>query len=635
MTLDKPSDYIFKKLSFAEESSIKTWTIAADKNILVGWSSDGTGNGLPYWSKDPLITDGEGPNMISPSITNPPYKERKAIASSSQRGALLFGSKSEHYAQRDRASASIISPVIDCENQSTIFLKFNNYYRNFASKTYVEVLSESGNPIHAFQVNKNIQRNVETGRDDYISLDISQYANNRKIRLRFRAEGILYFWLIDDIELWDRKPFEMTFPETSGVSLRSLGIDYRTDLLKGAYQISEKGYPLVVVNFKQNTSTEVRKQLSIKYGAIKVKDCVCNKVELWALTNNVPRGGEEPSAYGNTTSISERVANGNVETPVTGMGHNHYLRGDYNVQAKNQPLGTIPSIGISDPKLKIAVLDTGVDYMHNELKDYIVNAPIESINRLDEDKSCYPDDPIGWNFIDDNNNPFDDMKDGHGTHIAGIIVDNISKVYQGEFGILPVKTHDYKGVGTIFTGICGIYYALKKKAQIINGSWGYFGEKNLALKSALEEAKRANVLFIASSGNLDTNSSRRPKPHLFYPAAFDLANIIAVTALDHKTAPPTLPNFSNYSNVFVDVGAPGDEIISLLPKNGEGKKSGTSMAAPFVTASCAEFFLQGFVGNEIVHKVLDNSTSYKTLSPFIREGKALNIKLGATIFGLA
>src|SRR5215471_7693174 len=112
-----------------------------------------------------------------------------------------------------------------------------------------------------------------------------------------------------------------------------------------------------------------------------------------------------------------------------------------------------------------------------------------------------------------------------------------------------------------------------------NNSYGGRGYSQ-ALYDAISRANDQNILFVAAAGNNTSNNDVRP----FYPASFDLPNIISVAAINSTGA---LASFSNYGPTTVDLGAPGEGILSTFPGPGYGYDSGTSMATPHVTGAAA------------------------------------------------
>ena len=220
----------------------------------------------------------------------------------------------------------------------------------------------------------------------------------------------------------------------------------------------------------------------------------------------------------------------------------------------------------------IAVIDTGVNYSHPDLAGNIwINEDEIPGNSTDDDGNGYVDDYHGWDFVNEDNEPLDDS--GHGTHCAGIIgaVGNNSIGISGicwNCRIMPVKCFNESDFGSLDDIIDGIHYAADNGADIISMSWG-FNEYSSALEDALNYAYSKGCLLIAAAGNDNTCMK-------MYPAAYN--NVIAVSATDEFDEKA---NFSNYG-YWVDVSAPGTDILSTLLDGTYGNYSGTSMACPHV-----------------------------------------------------
>ena len=242
----------------------------------------------------------------------------------------------------------------------------------------------------------------------------------------------------------------------------------------------------------------------------------------------------------------------------------------------------------------VAVIDTGVDIAHEDLKDAIwINEDEIAGDGIDNDGNGYID-VYGWNFYDNNNKVFLGEEDSHGTHGAGTISASINDLgIAGIAGNTKIKVMVLKalggkdGAGTTNAIIQAIQYAEKNGASICNLSFGTT-ENNRRLYQTI---KNSNMLFIAASGNGDDwtgigqNSDNIP----IYPAAYPLDNIISVANL---TIDGTLHSSSNYGKVSVDLAAPGSYILSTTPNNTYSYMTGTSMAAPMVTGVAALLYSQ-------------------------------------------
>jgi subtilisin family serine protease len=241
----------------------------------------------------------------------------------------------------------------------------------------------------------------------------------------------------------------------------------------------------------------------------------------------------------------------------------------------------------------VAVIDTGVDYNHQDLAANMwTNSGEIAGDGIDNDGNGYKDDVRGYDFINKDNDPMDDYS--HGSHVAGTIGavgnNNIGVVGVSQnVSIMPLKIHLSDGKTSLDAIVKAINYATQKGAKVINGSYGgiYFSQ---AEKDAIDDANKKGVLFVASAGNytLETpelNNDITP----FYPASYDLPNIIAVA---NTTRNDGLSSGSHYGKTSVDLGAPGSDILSTIPGNQYAFNSGTSMAAPHVAGAAALLLAQ-------------------------------------------
>lgn len=235
---------------------------------------------------------------------------------------------------------------------------------------------------------------------------------------------------------------------------------------------------------------------------------------------------------------------------------------------------------LGDPDVIIAVLDTGVDMAHPDIMNKIVSR--------------------GRDFVNEDDDASDDH--WHGTHVAGIAGAETHNT-QGIAGvawdcrILPVKVIAEDGKGFYSWLIQGIIYAVQNGAHVINMSLGG-DEASNALRDTLKFAYESDIVCVAAVGN--------DGGQVIYPAAYS-AYCLAVAATDSEDSRPEWSNFG----AEVDVAAPGDLILSLVPTWLYGPlappyayASGTSMAAPHVAGLAALL---------------------KSLKPWLKAGDIMNI----------
>lgn len=283
----------------------------------------------------------------------------------------------------------------------------------------------------------------------------------------------------------------------------------------------------------------------------------------------------------------------------------------------------------------VAVIDTGVDYTHEDLVENLwynkgeigkdADGKDKATNGKDDDNNGYIDDITGWDFVSNDNKPFDlavglmDMlmgggNPGHGTHCAGNVGargDNGKGVagVAPKVKIMSLRFISEKGQGTTADAIKAIKYATDMGAKVTSNSWGSEGEdpkegqENKALRDAIKYAEDKGGLFVAAAGNghegkgYDNDSDAKPG----FPASYDNENIISVAAIDDKG---DFGSFSNWGVKTVDIGAPGVKVYSTtvgshyadtvadLSMIGMGVVTwdGTSMATPHVAGAAALYW---------------------------------------------
>lgn len=322
-----------------------------------------------------------------------------------------------------------------------------------------------------------------------------------------------------------------------------------------------------------------------------------------------------------------------------------------------------------DDQVVVAVLDTGVDYTHEDLIDNMWRNPGEvgkdangnekATNGIDDDQNGYIDDVVGWDFGRNDSFPYDLHKTGfelllggnpgHGTHCAGNIAargDN----GKGIAGVAPnVKimalrflTED--GQGTTDGAIGAIKYAVDNGAKILSNSWGSEGDGGdaqgaQALKDAIQYCMDSGCLFVAAAGNgrqgvgYDNDMDSKPA----YPASYPHENIISVAALD---ASDNMGKFTNWGRNTVDIGAPGVKVFSTVPDNVYQDTvinipgfivatwDGTSMATPHVAGAAALYLSKNPNADwrEIKNAILGSAESVSSMSGKSMTGGKLNVR---------
>ncbi|MGB6295990.1 MAG: S8 family peptidase [Rivularia sp. (in: cyanobacteria)] len=260
--------------------------------------------------------------------------------------------------------------------------------------------------------------------------------------------------------------------------------------------------------------------------------------------------------------------------------------------------------GYTGEGVVVAVIDTGVDRNHEDLRNNIwTNSGEIADNGRDDDGNGYIDDVYGWNFDSDNNNTMD--VEGHGTHVSGTIAGE-----NNDFGvtgiaydaqIMPVKVLDDSGSGSNSAVADGIYYAVDNGADVINLSLGGTFP-SLGVEQAVQYASEQGVTVVMAAGN---SGGQTP----LYPASYADEYGIAVGAIEEDQS---LASFSNRagSEELTYVTAPGVDIYSTLPNNQYQSYNGTSMATPHVAGVVALMLSANpNLDNNQIRQILEETSS--------------------------
>ncbi|MBO9540780.1 S8 family serine peptidase [bacterium] len=341
----------------------------------------------------------------------------------------------------------------------------------------------------------------------------------------------------------------------------------------------------VLVSFKAGQEAAGKESLKARLGMRVVQDMPQLGMSVLAL----PAAAQRESAM---AAIAAQPAVTSVEADVR-------MRAGYRPQDPQSSLGSFSGLYVGfrsalfrawdatlgDPRVVVAVVDTGVDITHPDLRDRVVTGR-NFVTQIEEDQ-----DDGTTKLVDlPDKGPLDD--NGHGTHVAGIIA--AAENLQGITGmaprckIMPIKSLAYNESGFSSDVAMGVVWAVDHGAHVINMSLGAYGGSK-ALEKAVAYALSKNVTVVAAMGNdrADADAGFGLSPS--YPAA--LPGVIAVGATDgdDKSA-----YFSNAGR-WISVSAPGDGILSTTPTypvhgfvaQDYDEMSGTSMATPFVAGLTA------------------------------------------------
>lgn len=242
----------------------------------------------------------------------------------------------------------------------------------------------------------------------------------------------------------------------------------------------------------------------------------------------------------------------------------------------------------------VAVIDTGVDHTHEDLKSKVISK--------------------GKDFVNNDDDAMDDQ--GHGTHCAGLVGAATNNGVGGagmgyNIRILPVKVLSAGGGGTADQIIGGIKYAADSEAKVLSMSLGGYGRSE-AMSDAVQYAWGKNKIIVAAAGNDNLDAAANP----MYPANYDNVYSVAATNSGDQKA-----GFSNFSKTLIDVAAPGEEIYStIFPGGGYAFASGTSMACP-ITAGLVGL-VWSYSPTSKPQQIIDViSMTADNVGPFVKSGR--------------
>ena len=318
------------------------------------------------------------------------------------------------------------------------------------------------------------------------------------------------------------------------------------------------------------------KQVFRQWGSVLLDSCLCGTLEVWTLPDTLTEivdsglvrqyiGPEEGVAHSNPkTRQNEDPIIQVVWSQPLNLGLADSAATPYRVEFQVDSTEELASV-------VVAIVDFGVDKTHPALENNIYQNPTPGAYCSD-----LLDDTQGYNAITEDGNAFKDVN-GHGTHIANIIVNLIENK---ELDLLSIQVSDNVDTTRVFEVACGMKYAIQAGAKVINLSLGYYGAESLLLRKLMEEAEENDVIVVTSAGNDFQDNDQIAH----WPSNYSYPNHIAVGASNDDGQ---LAIFSNYGDTTVSLLAPGWGIFSALPDGKYGSKSGTSMAAGFVTAVAA------------------------------------------------
>lgn len=290
--------------------------------------------------------------------------------------------------------------------------------------------------------------------------------------------------------------------------------------------------------------------------------------------------------------------------------------------------------------VKIAVLDTGVNYNHPDLRaNILTNSKEVAGNGIDDDNNGQVDDTVGWDFFANDNMPLDDNM--HGTHVAGLAASAVTGIAP-KAKILPVKVMGPLGSGDFASIVGGIYYAADRGVDFINMSLGVDGfalsqEERASIsklfKDAADYARKSGTVLVSAAGNGDqlTGVGFDIDKSPVYPASVAAPNMVAVSAVDSYG---TLTSYSNFGVNTVAVAAPGGTSKKPLAgayyvhtKRAYVGLAGTSMATPVAVGALAliKSSVAGMKSEQAVRLLSATGTLKAQLNGKVKSGAEIDV----------
>jgi thermitase len=285
----------------------------------------------------------------------------------------------------------------------------------------------------------------------------------------------------------------------------------------------------------------------------------------------------------------------------------------------------------------VAVVDTGVDYNHEDLKDVMwVNRGEIPGNGIDDDRNGYIDDVHGIDTLtrDSQGRATGDpmASHAHGTHVSGTIAAKQNNRIgiagiASNVKIMAIRTVPDDADETDVNIVESFLYAAKHGARLINCSFGKtHNEGGMAVKETIDHiSQKYGTLVVAAAGNDSSFGGKwdidfKPK----YPASFDSNGLMVIASTAQNGG---LSYFSNVGKRSVDLAAPGSDIYSTVPGNRYASMSGTSMATPTTVGMLAEVLSQypTLGPAQLKQLAIDSVTKLSNFTPYMVSGGRANM----------
>ncbi|MFK7748721.1 MAG: S8 family serine peptidase [Kordia sp.] len=379
---------------------------------------------------------------------------------------------------------------------------------------------------------------------------------------------------------------------------------------KGGYETTSNAQSNELVILYPEGTSEAEKELKrAEYNVESYKKCECAdpNLELWSFGKEEVRNGGGIETKRQSTQADEEIE-GSEYNPNIKIQEDLFVEFGGTASTSDG----IQKRVAANQGVTIAVLDTGVDYNYEGfINPFLYNSSTDGCNN-----NGYQEE-FGWNFVDNDNNPFDNHYGRHGTIVTSLITSKLEAA-NVNYQILPVKVANRQGNIKYFDALCGFQYAANKPdVSIINMSFGWYQQERELLEKFIEDAE--DILVITSAGNKGINNDTHPH----YPSSYESDNILAVAALSNNTANnnsnvdiyaqgvngssnSALADFSNRGILSVDIAASGEN-IPFTYNNDVIYISGTSYSAALTSGFSGTKYINGMTGIMLKEKVLENA----------------------------
>ncbi len=344
----------------------------------------------------------------------------------------------------------------------------------------------------------------------------------------------------------------------------------------------------VVIRFTDGLSATEKDAIRAEYGVISYEACSCGdkNLESWDL-ETIHEGA----------TIEERVTSMEQDPEMEGADF------EFDIAISSQvPTGVVASqihnqsvlqkIKTEKASVTIGVLDTGIDPTYFGFEQAFLH------NSSFDAETC-GNELFGWNFVENNNLPFDD--NGHGTIVSYLAYQQLENTGIN-FEIVPAKAFNAEGKGSLFQVGCGLSYLINKKVNIINMSFGWTETSSTIIENYIKEVER-DILMVTSAGN--TGLDNDLVAH--FPSSYTTANILAVTAVNNEIPPNLESPISNYGFVSVDIGVKGIGLpFYIEPETAPISITGSSYSSAKAAGFSALKYQEGMSMSVFYHKILQD-----------------------------